>query len=97
VDAPTPDKFSFLILDSALNPLATNGPTGAEFVSADFTATAPVPTAYASTGSPRLVATVTPLQPTQVIPEPGTLGSLAVGATAFPLSGALRRHRRRPA
>jgi len=96
VDTPTPSKSSFLVLDSAHNPLVTNGPTGAEFVSADFTATAPTPTGYASTGNLLLVATITPLQPTQAIPEPGTLGLLTIGATAFPLSSALRRRGQRP-
>jgi len=95
VDTPFPDKFSFLILDGSLNPLPTEGPVGVEFVSADFTSTSPTPTGYVSTGALQLGATVTPPQSSQAIPEPGTLGLLAIGATAFPLFGALRRRRRR--
>ena len=55
--------------------------------------TAPTPSAHSSTGNLWLVATVT-TQRAQVIPEPGTLGRLAVAA--FPGGGvALRRLRRR--
>lgn len=87
VDAPTPDKFSFLLLDSARNPLATNGPTGAEFVSADFVSTAPEPAAYSSIGSPQLAATI------GLIPEPGT-GVLIAAASLVSLVGCVC-HRRR--
>lgn len=47
---PTPDNFTFQILGSSQMPLATNGPTGVEFVSADYTSTAPTATGYHSTG-----------------------------------------------
>lgn len=95
VDAPTPDKFSFLILDSAQNSLSTNGPTGAEFVSADFTTTAPTPAGYSSVGTIGLTAVVRPAQQPGggggVIPEPGTCTLLAT--SLLPLIGIVARRR----
>ncbi len=48
---PTPDNFTFQILGSNQAPLATNGPTGVEFVTADYTSTAPTATGYHGTGA----------------------------------------------
>jgi hypothetical protein len=92
VDAgATPDNFTFQILDSNQSPLATNGPAGMEFVTADYTSTAPTATGYHSTdpGTP-VTATVTGAS---VAPEP----SSAVTGAIFSLSvcGLLLRARRR--
>lgn len=93
VDAGTPDTFSFAVLDGGGSALPTNGPTGGELVSSNFTSLAPpLDPAYHTVntaGSPD-----TPfLQPTFSAPQPvpeassavslGLLGLLGLGGLAL--------------
>ena len=87
----TPDNFTFQILGSNQAPLATNGPTGVEFVSADYTSTAPMATGYHSMGLATPVTAT--ISAPSAVPEPPS----AVTAAVFSLSvcGLLLRARRR--
>ena len=93
VEAVTPDNFTFQLLDGNFNAIATSGPAGTEFVSSDYTTSAPTATGYSSNGvyEPSIVATISPVN-TSAVPEPGALASLALGALG--LGGLLLRRRR---
>ena len=96
VDTPTPDNFTMQILDSTQTALATTGPTGIEFVTADYTTTSPAATGYQSTDpgiSPPVTATVT--SEVAATPEPSQAGMLAL--MTLGLGGLLWRARRRAA
>ena len=94
VDAgPTPDNFTFQILDSGINnpPLATSGPTGVEFVTADYTSTAPTAFGYHSTGLPTPVGAT--ISAPSSVPEPAPAFTLAFFGLG--LGGLILRARRR--
>ena len=82
-DAGTPDDFYFQILNSAGNPLATNGPNGTELVNASYASTKPTPLGFitqatssvnADTNYPTITATIS----APAVPEASTTVSLGL-------------------
>ena len=97
VDAGTPDTFSFAVLDGSGSALPTNGPTGGELVSSNFTSLAPpLDPAYhtvSTAGSPN-----TPfLQPTFSAPVPEASSAVSLGLLGMLGLGGLLLARRRKA
>lgn len=90
MEGSAPDSFSFYLLDSGFNPIATSDPTGAESLfSIDLVGAATSPDVYTSTSA---TATVTPL--VTATPEPRTLlPMLAALLTLAALQGARREKR----
>ena len=82
-DAVTPDDFYFQILNSAGNPLATNGPNGTELINASYASTKPTPLGFitqatssvgADTNYPKITATIS----APAVPEASTTVSLGL-------------------
>lgn len=82
-DAVTPDDFYFQILNSAGNPLATNGPNGTELINASYASTNPTPLGFitqatssvsADTNYPKITATIS----APAVPEASTTVSLGL-------------------
>jgi PEP-CTERM motif len=82
VVTPTPDQFSFYILDPTGSPIVTSDPTGFDnLATINLDSPSPAPNVYSS------LVTVTPAA---VTPEPGTLTLLVLG-----LAGTVPLFRRR--
>jgi PEP-CTERM motif len=82
VVTPTPDQFSFYILDPTGSPIVTSDPTGFDnLATINLDSPSPAPNVYSS------LVTVTPAA---VTPEPGTLTLLVLG-----LAGTVPMFRRR--
>lgn len=94
IDGGIPDQFTFLILDTSLNPIATDGPVGVEFVVGQFTSLNPVPDGFGS-NSPALRAVVTPVSGAAVPEPPSGIAGLAFLAITLALSGTRTRQLRR--
>jgi len=82
-DAGKPDDFYFQILNSAGNPLATNGPNGTELINASYASTKPTPLGFitqatssvsADTNYPKITATIS----APAVPEASTTVSLGL-------------------
>jgi len=81
VNTPIPDGFTFMILDGSQVPLPTTGPTGVEFVSADFTSTTPIPQVYGTASNSPVIIPTPNLTTSTAVPESNAiclLGSLSL-------------------
>jgi hypothetical protein len=87
----TPDNFTFQILGSTQSPLATNGPTGVEFVTADYTSTTPLATSYHSMD----LSTPVTAAATAPVPVSEASSAFSLGLFSLGLGGLILRSRRR--
>lgn len=77
LDTPIPDTFEFGVLDSSHAPLPTNGPTGAELVSSNFSSLTPsFDPAYHTVSGAFLQPTITAPTPVPEAPVTVSLGLL---------------------
>jgi hypothetical protein len=72
-ESPTPDRFSYLLLDMNFDPIVTGGPTGAEFLAFDFVPGTTAPDRFGAATGLLPAPNITP------VPEPATMLGLFAG------------------